>query len=146
MVRKKTFCEVSGHALAFGEHRGAVVLTPRSVRGSSGPSLSSHSQSVVTPWSSVTFGGVVVSDPRSVCVDHLNGFLWMSEKKVVYRTIRSSPQVVLLSELKAKPTLTDQRYEPFGFFSFDDLSVHNLKANHILQTLDSSTLSSHHWW
>ena len=84
VVRKKTFCEVSGHALAFGEHRGAVVLTPRSERGSSGPSLSSHSQSVVTTWSSVNFGGVFVSDPRSVGVDPLNGVLWMSEKKVIF--------------------------------------------------------------
>ena len=50
-------------SVTFG---GAVVLTPRSVRGSSDPSLLTHSQSVVTPWPSVTFGGAVVLTPRSV--------------------------------------------------------------------------------
>ena len=50
------------------------------------------------------------------------------------------------TETKAH-SFTDQRCEPFGFLLFfNDLSVHYSKANHILRTLDSSTLSSHHWW
>ena len=74
-------------SVTFG---GTVVLAPRSVRGSSGPSLSPHSQSVVMPWPSVTFGGAVVSDPLPVCVDPLNGVLRMSERKVIFGSEKES--------------------------------------------------------
>ena len=73
-------------SVTFG---GAVVLAPRSVRGSSGPLRTTHSKSVVTPWPSATFGGAVVSDPRSVCVDQLVDFTLDVEGVIAHQRHRS---------------------------------------------------------
>ena len=75
-------------SVTFG---GAVVLAPRSVRGSSGPLRTTHSKSVVTPWPSATFGGAVVSDPRTLCVDQLVDFTLDVEGVIAHQRHRSGP-------------------------------------------------------